>query len=805
MNKFKLFLISGILIMSVARVHSEVLINNTEHFSFTITVVDSADSSPIQSARVSLMLDSIEVETLLTNMNGRAEFKDLDAGRFGIRVYADGYDPFRKDMYITDTSSNIAIFLSELSASTDEITIVGEREEHTSSVDIKTGDVILESSIFKETPSARISQIVQQNLAGAVKAPTGEIHINGEHGEFSYYIDGIQIPLGVFGGLNEVIDPQVIDRATFINGGYAAEYGGQIAGIIDINSRVPADKFHIDFSSYVGSFFVLNGTKPFSPGKGVSLGHSSSVTGDTLGGMIGPFRSLNSNGQSLSLSDHYKKLSFFVAGSRQETDRRIDQPVITLFNDHGFDYFLYGNFDYLINKTDYLTANLNYGKTVTQVPFDSITQGYSPDNQITSNSFQTVSYFHTFSEKKNHESSFFAGLYSRQGSLRYNPSPYSPVNFQFRGDSTTYALTTDRNFSTYGLRTKYVLRISKTIKSYAGIELNSTYGNVNFTSRDSSGHPGPSFTTKYNGSDFGVFAQGEWHPYKVLKLDAGLRYDQHIAPDIKLQNQLSPRIKLNFFPDEMSSAYLYYGKLFIPTNIEGLRTIASNVSNSNIPTVPERADFFELSVSRNFKFGLVAKLSAFRKNSNPGIDDQTIGASSIKTTVNIASVKTTGIELTLSYRHPKLPVSGYINTSLIHAYGSGQVTGGFLDIYSEGSATDLDHDQRLSISAGINYQPKNWFINLSSIYGSGLTNGNSQNTKYGTGLFDFNSSAHVSPYIVFSLGGGYTFNFKKGYSIEPSLYITNLFDRSYILKGAYFSAASYGERRNVTFRLNFHM
>jgi len=47
---------------------------------------------------------------------------------------------------------------------------------------------------------------------------------------------------------------------------------------------------------------------------------------------------------------------------------------------------------------------------------------------------------------------------------------------------------------------------------------------------------------------------------------------------------------------------------------------------------------------------------------------------------------------------------------------------GVSSLDDDGPATDLDHDQRLSIVAGINYQPQNWFTNLVAIYGSGLTN-----------------------------------------------------------------------------------
>ena len=116
-----------------------------------------------------------------------------------------------------------------------------------------------------------------------------------------------------------------------------------MAAIVDLNNHVPTGNFHLDASTYGGSYLVFNGTKGSS--------------GDTLGSRVGPFRALNSNGQQLSISDHLENLGFFISGSRQETDRRIDPPVSSLFHDHGFDYFLYGKFDYILSDVDYLTSN----------------------------------------------------------------------------------------------------------------------------------------------------------------------------------------------------------------------------------------------------------------------------------------------------------------------------------------------------------------------------------------------------------------------------------------------------------------
>jgi outer membrane receptor protein involved in Fe transport len=268
---------------------------------------------------------------------------------------------------------------------------------------------------------------------------------------------------------------------------------------------------------------------------------------------------------------------------------------------------------------------------------------------------------------------------------------------------------------------------------------------------------------------------------------------------------VSPRIRWNFFIDESNSAYLYYGRLFMPTNIEGLRTIALNVSNSLTPTLPERDDFYEAEYTHAFSNGLRIKLASFYKYGSPGIDDQTVGNSAIKTPVNIETVRTTGIELGLSYSSRETPFSGYVNSSIIHAYGSGLIRGGFLDILSDGPATDLDHDQRLSIVANLNYQPRDWFVNLKAIYGSGLTNGNPDQVPYKTGLFDFNTATHTAPSWILNLGLGYTFHMAGGATFDPSLYITNLLDHDHLIKGAYFSGSSWEERRNVILRLAVHI
>ena len=765
------------------------------------TVLDADGKLPIEMAHVVIRRNGRFVTQDATNPAGLIRFRDLVPGWYNVSAWFVGYSTYIDSLLIDATHSRYTIVLHSEGKTEQEVVVTGEHELAVSHIDPRTANQVFESETYHAPPTARMTELIQENVMGAARAPTGEVHIRGQHGEFTYYIDGLPVPLGVFGGLNEVVDPKVIDRATFITGGFPAEYGGQMAAIIDLNNRVPTGSFHLDAATYAGSYLTFNGAKPFSPGNGLT----PVSPGDTLGPRVGPFRALNSNGQQLSISDHIGNLGYFLSGSRQETDRRIDTPVPDIFHDHGFDYFLYGKLDYILSDVDYLTSNLNFGRTNTQVPYDSV-EGIASDMQETTNGFQTLSYFRTLDADIDRESNLFAGAYVREGELVYTPGSIDPPNFQFAGDTTqSYLLSEDRSFTTLGLRTTLDKRFSHEFMVKGGLNFSSTSGKEDFTSRNSAGNPGPSILTNFKGSDFGIFAETEYHPLDWTSFELGARYDQHVAPDVPLQHQVSPRVRWNFFIDQFNTAYLYYGRIFMPTNIEGLRSIAINVSSSLTPTLPERDDFFEAVYTHMFPGGLRGKITGFYKKDVPGVDDQTVGNSAIKTPVNIATVYIRGIELGFSYSSPETPFSGYINSSIIHAYGVGAVTGGFLDISDDGPATDLDHDQRLSVVASVNYQPADWFINLEGIYGSGLTNGNPNGVPYQTGLFDFNTATHTAPSWILNLGAGYIVHMTGGTTFEPSLYVTNLLDHEHLIKGAYFSGASWEEPRNVILRLAVHI
>ena len=758
---------------------------NTNILNYKVTVIDSAQNTPLELVSVLLMDGDEMVRVGNTNNFGVAVLRDVTEGQYTLVTHYIGYKDYSAPVKIDPSHNNIKILLAVNAIGMNEVVVTGQKEQSNISnyVDMTTGNKTFEAETYNASPDLRMTALVQENLTGAARAPTGEVHIRGQHGEFTYFIDDIPIPLGVFGGLNEVIDSKVIKDITFYTGGFPAEYGGQIASVIDIHTKVPPRGFQMDFSTYAGSYLTSNS--------------------EDLGPQVGSFKALNSDGQSISMSDHSGDLGFFLSGTRQETDRRIDQPVTELFNDHGFDYTLYGKLDYLIDSKDFLTVNLNYSQTQTQIPFDSV-EGIDFDTHNSYNSFQTLSFYHTISDEVDRASDLFVGLFVREGGLKYDTSPYDQtVQYIDNDSSTAYTVNQNRNFVTYGTRLKYNDELSHHFSYAAGLDFSVTNGTENFDFKDSAG-PGPVNSTNFTGSNFGLFLQTVIHPFEWTRLEAGLRYDQVIAPVILLQDQFSPRLKLSFFPDIFNTLYLSYDRIFMPTNIEGLSSVATVVGDSSNATLPERDQLYEAGIIHNFLYGLTGKFDFFYKQSTPGLDDETLGSSEIRVNVNINRILVRGLEFSLTYNDPNSPFSGYLNSSIIHAFGTGPVSGGFIPPDNSPVPFDLDHDQRLSAVVGMNYQPKDWFLNFTGIYGSGLTNGNTS-YNYQTGLFDFNTGAHTTPSWILNISGGYIFAFGDDHSIEPSLYIDNLLDHHHLIKGAFFSGASFEAPREVTFNIKYHL
>ena len=739
------------------------------------TVTDSTSGKPLQGVSVSVTQGARIVFSTTTDPFGRYVAHNIPAGSYTVNARFVGFAPASQALAVGASGAVRADF--RLSPETIALQGIDVVASVPIAVDTRSGDQRFQEEQFHGSPATTTSQILQQSIAGAARAPTGEVHIRGQHAEYTYYVDGVPVPSGISGSLNEMFDPTVVDQINFKTGGWDAEYGNKNAAIVDVTTRIPAGGLHAQASTYAGSF--------------------------------------QTNGQSLSLSDNVGKLGLFLSGSRQESGMRIEPVVFDTathapinFHNHGQDWSAFGKVQYTPGAADVVNLDGSWSQTRFQVPFDSTGGLVQDDRQRDMNSFLNLGWRHQVGAASASDtetpSEVFAGFFFRAGSLRYTPGANDEARFVFFPDTLTpFNLRENRSFHTLGTKLDYTYRPRHGLELKAGTLVQLTRGHEDFETFAQDGTRGPASNADLKGYDAGGYVQGAFAPSERVELRTGVRYDAHSAPFAGTRHQVSPRVRLNFYPDPSNTIYLYYGRLFVPTNVEDLRAITS-VAQGGVatePTLPERDDFYEAGLIHRFSFGVVAKLSGYHKDSSPGIDDNTVPGSAIVTSVNIAEVHVTGIESVIEVR-PRGPFSGYANVALSHAWGRGPITGGFFATDTPEGDFDLDHDQRLSAVVSGTFSPRNWFVSATGTYGSGLTNGQDPDpATYGTGLFDFNRGIKVSPSFIVNGSVGYTFT-AGGRVVQPQVYVDNLFDKHYLLKGAFFSGASVGRPRTVQLRLN---
>lgn len=753
-------------------------------------VSDRTNGKPLAGVEILIRSNGQLVARATTDPLGRYVVHDLSAGAYDVEVRLIGYLPVTRHVEARNGGAPMLLAVQLVPAPVELKPI--EVSTAPVAVNTRSGNQVFKQNEFQGSPTLTTSQIVQQAIAGAARAPTGEVHVRGQHAEYTYYVDGVPVPPGISGSLNELFDASIADQIEFQTGGWDAEYGGRNAAVINVTTRVPAGPFHASASSYAGSF--------------------------------------SSNGQNITASGNRGKLGLFFSGTRQATDMRREPVVadtnaagqvtnVRNFSNYGNDLYGFGKLQYTPTDHDVATLDVNWSRSQFQTPFDSAV-GIINDQQQDVNGFVNLGWRHRVVTGRTAGSELFASTFYRHGSLTYTPGANDIPTFTFVPDTIAYNISEDRSFDIVGVKLDYLLRLSEQVAFKAGTLSSLVRGHENFQSFTAAGVAGPASSSPLDGSDIGLYAQAQFAPSEKWELRTGIRFDNHRYPLSATQDtnayQFSPRVRLNYYPTPATTLWAYYGRQFIPTNTEDLRAITSAAQAGVVtqPTVPERDNFYEVGFTHRFPVGIVTKLSGYHKSSSPGIDNTQIPGTAITTDVNIAQVRITGIEAVVEVRPPG-PLTGFVNLALAHAYGSGAVSGGFFATAPPAQPFDLDHDQRLSGTAGITYGRARWLVTLTGIYGSGLTNGLVPNTvgqptfnpalpstaPIGTSLFDFNRAFKVDPTFTLNASAGYTFTAAR-LLLRPQLFVDNLFDKQYILKGAFFSGAAFGRPRSVQFRLN---
>jgi len=613
------------------------------------------------------------------------------------------------------------------------------------------------SAIESKPNNTSLTAVIASSVAGAASAPSGEIHIRGSHGQYSYYLDGAPLPSNVSGSFSDLINPKDIQTLRIYTGGFPAEYGGQLAAIFDVTAKAGAGK---------PSGFLQQ----------IGQSYSDYQSTAQIGG-----------GNS--------RFSYFLSGIRSSNNFRLSPLTQTPLHDAGLENVGFGKFDLQSGPSNRFTLDVGTSGATIQVPNEALRQTVGQnDFQKENGAFANLIWSH-LSGTDNLRVAF----YSHKSQLRYFGSPQDLLPDPGATDTSGLATTSENQQATYlGLRTDYVAHANKQHKVQIGFDVNAVNGHQDF---NSFGAPQNDPTLNQptilddrhlSGGDKSAYAQDDWTTGRTL-INYGLRYDVHQA-DITT-SQLSPRLNLTYTVGK-DQLHAYYDRLFQPVAIEDVKHLSTSAASIK-PFQPERDDFFEVGETHT-QSGTTLSLDGYYRAEKNTIDDQVFGATQIDIPINFAKGYTRGLEVALEGPLVK-NVSYYANYARSWAKGAGPISGGLLGEAPTNYFND-DHDQTHTASFGLSYSLRGSYATLDGEYGSGFPYGEIDRLgANGSPVLDASGNPfpvsinyiRVPVHTILNLGIGTTLG-----SMQLAFTVNNLLNHGYVIKEAGpFSDVEWGQGR----------
>ncbi len=744
-------------------------------------VIDDKMGTPIEGATVRVQGTNIFTQT---DADGEYFIINIASGKYDISVTSVGYESTVKQdvRVLVDLTTPLDFELAQEAVELGD-TVVVFAENPIIQKDLTGSKVIFTSDRLRTLPNIITVQSVLTNYPGVILDRDQALHVRGgRSGQVNYYYDGfsIQDPFVASSGLN--IIPGALEELTLTSGGYTAEYGEALSGVVSAVSREGTSDYHGNVKIYkgfthrydvnIGDWSNLKsiGNRAISaslsgpiPGANPRL-YTFSAAGEYLhdptdlphNSRVSYTGTAKLSVQPISKLKLVSNVAYYQESGQQYTHRDV--------NGVSYDFNLDGLPDY--EKRSYLvgmTGNLNLNdKMILSTRYNRF---YTYAKSAPSHLFDT--YWNEWPGYSEDSLGIYNGTID---DVNYgNDVDWSDamqvVGFTADDDYDPTYRHREALYNAYHL--SVINQVNKHNEIKAGFEYRRYAVDWDFKQFYNIRPYGEKYTSHPTYAS--LFLQNKME-YDNFIINAGLRYDyRHAAvtyvawlvdpsgdgipyyKEAESSRKLSPRFGISFPISEKSVMHVNYGIYYQVPRYTYLYTNMQGDVSSGYPLVgypdlePERTIAYEIGLDHLLADDIRMDITAYHKD----IEDLVTTYSSFKVAGNSVTYfangaygSARGVDISLE----KLPSDGFLSGSVSYGYLIAEGVGSYalepyytyltstVDTLAPVTEYPLDFDQRHTVTAMIDFRvphnrhldvlglkiPGAWGINVVGHYGSGL-------------------------------------------------------------------------------------
>ena len=650
-----------------------------------IAIVGPDSSGVAAQVRLQNAAKNIRKE-LSTDRDGVLTLKGLPQGSYLLEVTAAGFGRHTEEIEIRN-SIPVERRVRMSWSMTSTVDVVGNAELIDRNSANRSERIDLESleNGQKSSPGRGIADAVVAQPGWLMEA-NGVLHPRGSEYQVQYIVDGVPLTENRSVAFSAGSDDEEVEAVTVRTGGYPAELGRKLGGVVEIETRRDARRgIHGRVDGSVGSFVTRE------------------LAADMQYG--------------------WKKSTIGWSAQGAATNRFLDPPTLQNFSNRGTLGSFGARFDHEFTDRDDFGLAIQHQFSRFLVPNEEPQE--QAGQRIARENLEISligSYRHIFSENS---------LVDVRGMWRD-----VNANMNSNAFSTPIQPTQDRGFGEGYFKAAIALHHGRNDWK-AGVEYDGTRVHERFgyqvtdpSQFEPDTPPSLSFAERATGNEVGVFVQdglrlGSW------TASLGIRWDQYKL--LVNENAVSPRVGISKYIKALdASVYASYDRAFQTPAIENL-LLASSPAIAEIgpdvlrfPVRPSRGNFYEAGVTKAVANHVRVNASWFRRQMSQFADDDVLLNTGVSFPIAFAQASIYGAEGKVEIPRWNR-FSGFVSYSYMLGRGSLPITGGLLlgaDETSQASQSGtfrISQDQRNTVHSNVRYEiARRAWVGAGAWYGSGL-------------------------------------------------------------------------------------